>query len=127
MIHDTTEVSIGFHQKVLRRIPFFALALGVSAAPLAGVTINDYLVSPTGSAPYGITAGPDGNVWFTGAAGNNIFRVTPAGLITQYVLPNPMSGPHQITAGPDGNLWFTEFYSLDSPSRIGRISPLPRR
>ena len=37
-----------------------------------------------------------------------IGRITPAGVITEYRLPNPLSAPCEITAGPDGNLWFTE-------------------
>ena len=31
--------------------------------------------------PYGITAGPDGNLWFTEQAGNKIGRITPTGIV----------------------------------------------
>ena len=70
--------------------------------------------------PVGITAGPDGNLWFTESDGqpdrpdharrasSPSFQPAPAG-----------SGPAGITAGPDGNLWFTEMHG----NRIGRITP----
>jgi len=66
----------------------------------------------------GITAGPDGALWFTDLDGDAIGRITTSGSITEYALPNPDSGPTGITAGPDGALWFTEAYG----SRIGRIT-----
>jgi streptogramin lyase len=78
-------------------------------------------------APADITAGPDGNLWFTlpsleGAApsvgADQIGRITPAGSITLFPVALG-SGPTDITAGPDGNLWFTEAYA----DQIGRITP----
>src|SRR5205085_617910 len=33
------------------------------------------------SNPYGITGGPDGNVWFTEYSGQRIDRITPAGVV----------------------------------------------
>jgi len=54
--------------------------------------------------PQGITAGPDGALWFTKDRG--IGRITTAGVITEY--PTVNTAPTQITAGPDGELWFTE-------------------
>src|SRR5208283_5170164 len=73
----------------------------------------------------GITAGPDGNVWFTEYDGNNIGFITPGALnptITEFHLPNCgvscAVGPTGITLGPDGNLWFTEYIR----NRIGRIT-----
>jgi virginiamycin B lyase len=69
--------------------------------------------------PFGITRGPDGNVWFTEARGNAIGRITPTGKVTTFRLPSPDRGPQLITAGPDGNLWFVEY----NVNRIGRITP----
>src|SRR6516164_1677835 len=73
---------------------------------------------PAGSEPDGITAGPDGNLWFTEYSGNKIGRITPAGMFAQFPLPTPDSQPSRIAAGPDGNLWFTEQYG----NKIGRIT-----
>jgi streptogramin lyase len=98
-----------------------------------GGTITEFPVSTGGSlglatgdflhGPGGITAGPDGNLWFTGLTLNAIGRITPRGTITVFPLPAstrfPYSGPADITTGPDGNLWFTETYS----DKIGRITP----
>jgi streptogramin lyase len=69
--------------------------------------------------PRGITAGPDGNLWYvqTGTA-NKIGRITPGGTITNFPIPTANSEPEDITAGPDGNLWFTE----TEGSKIGRIT-----
>jgi streptogramin lyase len=75
---------------------------------------------------FGITAGPDGNVWFT-HLGEGIGRITPKGAVTEFPaagrkdeLGEVIGGPgYTITAGPDGNLWFTGW---DAPG-IGRITP----
>jgi virginiamycin B lyase len=80
----------------------------------------------------GITSGPDGNLWFTessapvGGRGplpevppSKIGRITPAGVITEFLLPNPFAYPRSITSGPDGNLWVAELYV----NMIARVSP----
>ncbi|HEV2035447.1 MAG TPA: hypothetical protein VGU71_14855 [Candidatus Dormibacteraeota bacterium] len=74
-----------------------------------------------GTGPEGITAGPDGNIWFTEFWTGRIGRMTPAGVLTEFKIPTPDSNPRGITAGPDGNLWFTES-SLNRPA-IARIRP----
>src|SRR5690348_13489554 len=57
----------------------------------------------------GITVGPDGALWFTETAGNNIGRITTSGAITEYPAPTtPFNySPGYIVTGPDGELWFT--------------------
>jgi virginiamycin B lyase len=65
----------------------------------------------------GITGGPDGAVWFTETPGDAIARITPAGQVTEFMLP-PGSSPSGITTGPDGALWFTE----PGNGIIGRIT-----
>ena len=77
------------------------------------------------SAPWleGITAGPDGNVWFTENIGGRIGRITPTGEITEFpVAASVRPRPSGITAGPDGNVWFT-FTQQGSADGIGRITP----
>ncbi len=55
-----------------------------------------------------ITAGPDGNLWFTDAYASRIGRITPDGSIAEFPVPTPHSGLGEIAAGPDGNIWFLE-------------------
>lgn len=79
-----------------------------------------------------LTAGPDGNLWFsetnqkTGAptGPNGIGRITTAGVVTSFTLA-PGIIPGQITTGPDGNLWFMEGdpNSPGSPIGVGKITP----
>ena len=76
-------------------------------------------MSTPGSRPFLITAGPDDNLWFTEFRGNNIGRITPGGVITEFPLSTPGSGPAGIAAGSDDNLWFTEQLG----NKIGRITP----
>jgi streptogramin lyase len=72
-----------------------------------------------GADSQGITAGPDGALWFTQAS-EAIGRITPDGTVVEFPVPLDVPGDAQrITLGPDGNLWFTEFYG----NRIGRITP----
>src|SRR5262249_52347205 len=60
-----------------------------------------------------LTAGPDGNVWFTETlypTGEKVGRITPAGQITEFTITVPpgVSGrAGDITTGPDGNLYFS--------------------
>ncbi len=99
-------------------------------ASAAAATITEFPLPTTMSAPGGITAGPDGALWFTESVGSKIGRITPGGVITEFPLPPPPAGglkqPQTITAGPDGNLWFTEqivFEASPTVGIIGRITP----
>jgi virginiamycin B lyase len=67
---------------------------------------------------YGITGGPDGNVWFTENGGNNIGVITSDGRVTEYPIPTRAAAPYGIVTGRDGNLWFVE-----QPGRIGTCTP----
>src|SRR5258706_102375 len=63
---------------------------------------------PSGNDANHIISGPDGNVWFAEATGNQIGRITPGGDVTEFPVPTPNGYPYGITAGPDGNVWFVE-------------------
>jgi virginiamycin B lyase len=60
-----------------------------------------------------ITAGPDGNMWFTG--NNYIGRITLDGTVTSFPVPGRPIG---LTTGADGALWFTSFGDYET----GRIT-----
>src|SRR5438270_281937 len=83
--------------------------LAVRITPAGTVTAFAAVISADAN-PYTITAGPDGNLWFTEYIGNRIGRITPTGTVTEFPIPTTNSQPVGITGGPDGNVWFTEFH-----------------
>ena len=73
-----------------------------------------------------ITAGPDGNLWFTifgqQEGGTSIGAIGQINPVTHAIAEFPVQDgdvPDSITPGPDGNLWFTTQVSGD----IGQINP----
>lgn len=82
------------------------------------------IVLPTGHEPFGITVGPDGNIWFgdavpvIGGAGFQSASLamidpdSPSAIAATYTVPKTAGGgvrlPYRLAAGPDGNLWFTD-------------------
>jgi streptogramin lyase len=65
----------------------------------------------------GITAGPDGAVWFTEHDGDNIGRISTAGNITEFTAGSGGDQPTDLVS--DGvALWYTEFHS----NRIAKIT-----
>jgi len=107
LARKTTKRAMGWIAACLCALPTTVIAQQVA--------INSGYPLPAGSGPSGITAGPDGALWFT--AGNSIGRITTAGDITTYPVPSSTNGLVGITAGPDNALWFTV-----ATSKIGRIS-----
>lgn len=75
------------------------------------------LTYPKPSTPYGIVAGPDGNMWFTDGGANVIGRITLTGAIQLFPLPTANALPGSIVVGSDGAMYFTE----TGVSQIGRI------
>jgi streptogramin lyase len=81
----------------------YTMGGGITDYPLPRIS-NDSFANPQG-----ITAGPDGAIWFTEYGDNQVGRISASGEITRYPLPGTNGGPSTITTGPDGKLWFTEF------------------
>jgi virginiamycin B lyase len=67
--------------------------------------------------PQGITAGPDGALWFT-TSNSLIGRISTFGTITEFKVDGLTQANSTIITGPDGNLWFTGV-----AGEIGRITP----
>src|ERR1700752_335145 len=91
---------------------FSNLGKGIGRMSTDG-TVTDIFPGTTRGDPYQITSGPDGNLWFTEQTGNRIGRITPTGVITEFV-----ASGFDIAAGPDGNLWYA------AGTAIGRITPV---
>jgi streptogramin lyase len=91
-----------------------SLAAFADAQSITEFAIPPSMSNPPITNPFGIAAGPDGNVWFTENYAKNIGRITPAGTITEFPAGAPQLG---ITPGPDGALWFT-----GGATGIGRIT-----
>ena len=68
------------------------------------------------SGPGGLTAGPDGALWFT--AGQSVVRMTTDGQTTEYRWGGRDNRGGSIMAGPDGALWFTNRFAR----WIGRVT-----
>lgn len=75
---------------------------GPSPAP----EVTEYPTAANG--PFGITTGPDGNLWFTelNAASIDSIGDTGSGFQTHSVASNGFDTPFGISEGPDGALWF---------------------
>lgn len=67
-----------------------------------------------------MAVGSDGNLWITENTANQIARVTPSKVVTEFPVPSASAQPDAITAGPDGNLWFTE-YGVNKIAKISTI------
>jgi virginiamycin B lyase len=68
---------------------------------------------------FGITTGPDGNIWFAEAGNSVIARITPGGGVTETQAAGV--APFDVTTGPDGAMWYT----LNGSAAIGRITTAP--
>jgi streptogramin lyase len=83
---------------------------------VTAVTFNIYSIGPAVTAT-SITAGPDGNLWFT-LNPSAIGEINPStGAIAEFPFPSAVAQPLSIVSGPAGNLWF-----LDGPN-IASINP----
>ena len=86
-------------------------------------TSQTMIPDPPDNMPLAITAGPDGNMYYTTyfvQPTTYIGAVTPSGVLTRYEIP-ALVASFAIAAGPDGNLWFTDVFN----DRIWRLTPLP--
>lgn len=102
----------------LTLLPLIAVSGLALVSLAAGQSITEFGVPTADSFLSGITVGPDGALWFAEEDGNNIGRITTAGVVTEFAIPTAGCQPGAIAAGSDGALWFTE---IDG-SKIGRIT-----
>jgi virginiamycin B lyase len=66
--------------------------------------------APEGRGPYGITATPDGDIWYASLAGSHIARVDPAtGEATVVEPPTPNQGARRVWTDTGGRIWVSEW------------------
>jgi virginiamycin B lyase len=106
----------------LKAAALLSLVLAAPAAAAPTVTESDPL--PTaGAQPQDIILGPDGKLWFTELAANQIGRVTPGNppLIEEFAVPTNFVEPLNITVGPDNKIWFSG--KFNGAGGVGRMNP----
>lgn len=96
-------------------------ATGGSLVAITKTGVLTEYALPAETSPRNITAGPDGNLWFTEGykTNGNIGKSTTAGVVTKYSLPKEV--PWDIAPGPDGNVWFT--IPSSPTAKIGKMTP----
>lgn len=87
------------------------LTLPITNTTIAGTTtINGTQINEYGGYgnPYGITTGPDGNIWFSDQDESTVFAFSPS--TDAQVNAYPLSGEdlYDLTTGSDGAVWVTD-------------------
>jgi len=66
--------------------------------------------APGGRGPYGITATPDGDVYYASLAGSHIARIDPqTGLATVLEPPTPAQGTRRVWSDSGGRIWSSQW------------------
>ena len=80
----------------------------------------DVYDAPRGRGPYGITATPDGTVWYVSLAGSHLARVDPTtGRATVVEPPTADQGARRVWSDSGGRLWISEW----NAGQLGRYDP----
>jgi virginiamycin B lyase len=67
--------------------------------------------APGGRGPYGITASPDGSVYYASLAGSYVGAVRPDGSVETLVPPTPNQGARRVWSDSTGAIWVSEWNS----------------
>ena len=79
--------------------------------------------APRGRGPYGITATPDGEVYYASLAGSHIARIDPeTGRATVIEPPTPGQGARRVWSDSHGRIWVSEW----NAGQVGRYDPETR-
>ena len=85
------------------------LGAGTAVATAVGPSISEFETDLSVSAGFwGVTTGPDGNLWFTEESTNAVGRITPGAVVTEFTAGFPTGSPRGIVTGSDGNLWVAQ-------------------
>ncbi len=88
---------------------WFSEFLGAGRDAIARITPSGTITDfPVPGSSVRITAGSDGNIWYTRTGDGAIGKMTLTGAVVTYTLPAGITSTNGITSGPDGNLWITD-------------------
>lgn len=80
--------------------------------------VRHFALPTIGAVPIYIAEDPAGDLWCTELTGSRVARITPDGVVTEFVIPTANSRPIALVQGPDGKtMWFSE----EAGGRVGRI------
>src|SRR4051812_16740984 len=89
--------------------------------------------APRGRGPYGITATPQGGIYYASLAGNHIARIDRAtGEASVIAPPTPSQGARRVWSDSQGRIWVSEWNAgqlglYDPKSQQWRAGEAPRR
>lgn len=75
--------------------------------------------SPRGSGPYGITATPEGQIFYASLAGSYVGAVQPDGSVIVLDPPTPEQGARRVWSDSEGAIWVSEW----SSGQLSRFTP----
>jgi virginiamycin B lyase len=76
--------------------------------------------APGGRGPYGITATPDGTVYYASLAGSHIARIDPASYMATVIQPpTPNQGARRVWSDSIGRIWVSEW----NAGQLGLYNP----
>ena len=103
-----------------------ALVLPVTNTPVThSVTINGTQITEIGgySGPYGMTVGPDGNIWLTDVGTDTVNSFNPSNGVGVFNLFISGSSLIDIVTGTDGAMWVTDA-NLEGVDRVTTTNTL---
>ncbi|WP_238625572.1 Vgb family protein [Aggregatilinea lenta] len=72
--------------------------------------VMDVFDAPRGRGPYGITATPDGDIYYASLAGSYVGQVdTATGDVTELDPPTPNQGSRRVWSDSEGRIWVSEW------------------
>lgn len=96
---------------------WFAEGSAYSITRLKDGALKRHVIESVRGGPYGVAVGPDGSVWATLQAANQVLRISPDGAMRSFDIPTRGSSPSDIRVDAQGVVWFLEFRS----SKLGRL------
>lgn len=80
--------------------------------------------APRGTGPYGITATPDGSIYYASLAGSYLGRIDPvSGAADVIEPPTPRQGARRAWSDRQGRVWISEWHA----GQLGRYDPATRQ